>query len=287
VKEFLSNNFEMKDLGEADVILNIKLLKEEGNGGVTLVQSHYVEKVLNCFGYNDCAPAPTPYDPSVILKKNRRISRDQLRYSQIISSLMYLASVTRLDISFAMSKLNRFVSNPGDTHWSALERVLRYLKGTMSYGIHFTGYPRVLEGYCDANWISDVDELYATSGYAFLLGGGVVSWKSCKQTVLTKSTMEAELTALDTAGAEAEWLRELIMDLPVVDKPIPAISMNCDNQTVITKVNNYRDNMKSTRHVKRRLKSARKLRNSGVIALDYVHTSKNWQINLLRVCHVM
>ena len=87
--------------------------------------------------------------------------------------------------------------------------------------------------------------------------------------------MEAELTALDTAGSKAEWLRDLLMDLPVVEKPIPAISMNCDNQTVITKVNSSKDNMKSTRHVKRRLKSIRKLRNSGVIALDYVHTSNN------------
>ena len=65
------------------------------------------------------------------------------------------------------------------------------------------------------------------------------------------------------------------MNLSFVEKPIPAISMNCDNQTVITKVNSSKDNMKSTMHVKRRLKSVRKLRNSGVIALDYVHTSKN------------
>jgi hypothetical protein len=87
--------------------------------------------------------------------------------------------------------------------------------------------------------------------------------------------MEAELIVLDTASAEAEWLRELLMDLLVVEKPIPAIFMNCDNQTVITKVNSSKDNMKSTRHVKRRLKSVRKMRNSRVIALDYVHTSKN------------
>jgi hypothetical protein len=65
----LSNNFEMKDLGEADVILNIKLLRED-NGGVTLVQSHYVEKVLSRFGYNECEPTTTPYDPSKLLKKN-------------------------------------------------------------------------------------------------------------------------------------------------------------------------------------------------------------------------
>jgi hypothetical protein len=87
--------------------------------------------------------------------------------------------------------------------------------------------------------------------------------------------MEAELTTLDIVGAEAEWLRELLMDLPVVEKPIPAIYMNCDNQTMITKVNSSRDNMKSTRHVKRRLKTVRKLRNFGVISLDYIHISKN------------
>jgi len=87
--------------------------------------------------------------------------------------------------------------------------------------------------------------------------------------------MEEELAALDTATVEAEWLRELLMDLPVVEKLVPAISMNCDNQTVIIKVNSSKDNLKTTRHVKRRLKSVRKLRNSRVIALDYVHTSKN------------
>jgi hypothetical protein len=98
------------------------------------------------------------------------------------------------------------VSNPGDVHWQALERVLRYLSGTTSYGIHYSRYPRVLEGYSDSNWIFDADETKATSGYVFTLGGGAVSWKSCKQTILTRSTMEAELTTLDTATVEAEWL---------------------------------------------------------------------------------
>ena len=101
--------------------------------------------------------------------------RDQLRYSQIIGSLMYLASAPRPDISFVVSKLSRFVSNPGDDHWKALERVIRYLKGTMNYGIHYTGYQRVLEGYSDSNWISDTDEIKTTSGYVFTLGGGAVS----------------------------------------------------------------------------------------------------------------
>jgi hypothetical protein len=114
-KEFLSQNFKMKDLGEADVILNIKLVKE-GDGGVPLVQSYYVEKVLSRFRFSDCKPTPTPYDASKILWKNKGIMRDQLRYSHIIGSLMYLASATRPDISLAVSKLSWFVSNPEDDH---------------------------------------------------------------------------------------------------------------------------------------------------------------------------
>jgi hypothetical protein len=211
VKTFLCQSFDMKDLGKAGVILNIKLIK--GDNGITLMQSHYVEKVLSRFGYKDNKPSPTPYNPSLIFPKNKRIGIDQLRYSQIIGSLMYLASATRPDISFTMSKLSRFTSNPRDEHWCMLERVMHYLTGTMDYKIHYSGYPTVLEGYNDVIWISDVDEMYAISEYVFTLGSVAVSWRSCKQTILMRSTMEAELTALDTVTVEADWLRELLMDL--------------------------------------------------------------------------
>jgi hypothetical protein len=87
--------------------------------------------------------------------------------------------------------------------------------------------------------------------------------------------MEAELVALDTATMEADWLRELLMDLPIVEKALQAILMNYDNETVIVKVGSSKDNMKSSRHIKIRLKSVRKMRNSGVITLDYIHTEKN------------
>ena len=87
--------------------------------------------------------------------------------------------------------------------------------------------------------------------------------------------MEAELTTLDTATVEADWLRRLLNDLPVVEKPVPGILMNCDNQIVITKVSSSKDSMKSSRHIQRKLKSVGKMRNSEVIALDYIQTSKN------------
>jgi hypothetical protein len=87
--------------------------------------------------------------------------------------------------------------------------------------------------------------------------------------------VEAELTALNTVTVDAEWLHELLMDLSMVEKSIPAILMNCGNETMITKVNSSKDNMKSSRHIKRRLNSIRKLRSSRVIALDYIPTAEN------------
>jgi hypothetical protein len=188
---------------------------------------------------------------------------------------MYLTSATRPDISFAVSKLNWFTSNPRDDHWCALERVIHYLACIMDYEIHYSGYPTILEGYNDANWISDVDELYVISGYVFTLGGVAILWRSCKQTILTGSIMEAELTRLDTTIVEVDWLCELLMDLPIVGKHPPVILMNCDNQTVIVKVDSSKDNTKSSGHIKRRLKSVRKIRNFGFIILDYSRTEKN------------
>jgi hypothetical protein len=87
--------------------------------------------------------------------------------------------------------------------------------------------------------------------------------------------MEVELAALHTTTVEIDWLHELLMDLPIVEKLLSTILMICDNQTVIVKVGSLKDNMKSSRHIKRRLKSVRKIRNSGVITLDYIHTEKN------------
>ena len=99
--------------------------------------------------------------------------------------------------------------------------------------------------------------------------------------------MEEELTALDTATVEADWLRRLLNDLPVVEKPVPGVLMNCDNQTVIMKVSSSKDNMKSSRHVPRRLKSVRKNETPELLHWIISKRLKIWQILLLRVYHVM
>jgi hypothetical protein len=162
--------------------------------------------------------------------------------------------------------------NPGDDHWKEPKRVCRYLGGTSDYGIHYSGYPPVLEGYSGSNWISDAEEIKATSGYIFTLVGAAVAWRSCKQTVLTKTMAKVDLVALETATNEAEWLRELLMDLPLLEKQVPPILVHCDNQTMLAHVMNTKDNSKSNKHIKRRLKTIRKMRNSRVIAVSYVRT---------------
>ena len=95
------------------------------------------------------------------------------------------------------------------------------------------------------------------------------------EVILTKSAMEVELVALESATTKAEWLKELLMDLSMVDKSVPAILLHCDNQSVITIVGNAKENAKFSRHVKRRIKSVRHLRNTGEVVVEYINTARN------------
>ncbi|KAL0376635.1 UNVERIFIED_CONTAM: hypothetical protein Scaly_0781100 [Sesamum calycinum] len=238
-------------MGEADVILGIKLIRS--TDGIAISQSHYVEKIIEKFGYQNSRIAKTPYDSSVALFKNESgVSVAQLRYSQIIGSLQYLANGTRPDISFSVSKLARYTSCPDKTHWGALDRVLS-----------------------DASWIAKNSGSNGCSGYVFTLGGGAVSWKSAKQTLITRSTFEAELCALDTTGTEAEWLFGLLSQLPIVSQPLPPIAVHCDSQTTIAKVRSRKYNQKIKRHIQVRLKSIRALVSDRVIGIDFVGTKDN------------
>ena len=112
------------------------------------------------FGYKETRP-----EPDLLL----------FLYLRIVGSLMYIMNCTRPDIAYSVSKLSGYTSNLGEDHWKALIRVLRYLKYTLNYGLHYTRYPAVLEGYSDANWISDTKDSKSRSGYVFTFGGATVS----------------------------------------------------------------------------------------------------------------
>nr|GEU34308.1 hypothetical protein [Tanacetum cinerariifolium] len=167
-KKFLSLSFSTKDMGEADIILGIKIKRE--NKGIVITQSHYIEKILKKFNREDCSLVSTPIDPIEKLRPNTGKPVDQLEYSRAIFCLMYAMTSTRPDIAYAVGRLSRFTSNASRQHWQAIKRVFKYLKATMNYGLSYVGNPSVLEGYPDASWINHVEDSSSTSGCVFLLG---------------------------------------------------------------------------------------------------------------------
>ena len=148
-KRMLTSEFVMKDLGIANVILGMKISRK--SDGRVLSQSHYVKKVLAIFKKCDNSLLRTLIDVNLHLTKNKGQDISQLEYSRIIGTLMYIMNCTRPNIAYSVSKLSRHTSNPGEDHWIALVRVWRYLKYTLNYGLHFTQYPAILEGYSDAS----------------------------------------------------------------------------------------------------------------------------------------
>ena len=122
----------------------------------------------------------TSYDPSSQLKKNREHSVAQIEYAKIIRSLMYLMNCTKLDIVYAVGRLSQYTQSSDHDHWTAIHRVLKYSRGTINYGLCFNGFSSVLEGFSDANWISDSDEMKSTSRSA-------VSWTSLVEVQLLGS----------------------------------------------------------------------------------------------------
>ena len=158
------------------------------------------------------------------------------------------------DIAYAISRLSWYTQSYNQDHWTAARRVLKYLRGTINYGLCFSGFPSVLERFSDANWISDSNEKKSTNGYVFIIGGSAVSWKSAKKTCITRSTMEAE------------WLRNLLADIPLWMRPTPYVFMRCDSQTTIAKAKSKIFNGKN-KHISLRHNIVRQLLETRVISL--------------------
>ena len=148
-KAMLNTRFYMKDMRLAYMILGVKILRT--SDGLVLSQSHYVDKILNKFSKDDSGVARTPLDVNLYMSKNKAESVSQLEYSRVIGSLMYLMSCTRPDIAHTVSKISRYTSNPNDDHWKGIINVLRYLRYIRDYGLRYTRYLAVLEGYYDVN----------------------------------------------------------------------------------------------------------------------------------------
>lgn len=107
--------------------------------------------------------------------------------------------------------------------------VLRYLRYIINYGLHYTKYTVIFEGYSDTNWIFDSKDTKSISRYVFTLGGVAISWKSSKQTCIARFIMESEFIALDKVREEVEWLHHFLENIPMWSKPVSAICIHCDS----------------------------------------------------------
>ncbi|KAJ4976296.1 hypothetical protein NE237_001402 [Protea cynaroides] len=245
-KYFLTQNFDMKDMGEASYVLGIEIHRDMSLKTLGLSQKGYIDKILERFKIKQCSSSVAP------VIKGDRLSLEQcpktnlekqamqkIPYASVVGSLMYAQVCTRPDISFAVGVLGRFQVNPGLPHWKVAKKVLRYLQGTKDYMLTYR-HVDVLEliGYSDSDYAGCEDTRKSTSGFIFLLGGGAVSWRSVKQPKTASSTMEAEVVACCEAVSQASWLRQFVIDLKVISSIERPIKIYCDNTSAVSFSNN-------------------------------------------------
>ena len=210
-KAALCERFDMVDNGEISDVLGLVVKRDRKAQVLTISQPSYLQGILSRFRMENCNPVATPLEPGRHFTKmnDSDVAFDQQVYQQAIGCLTYASVCTRPDISAAVGVLSQYMSKPSEDHWTGVKRILRYLKGTINFGLVFSRGDDVLRGYSDADWAGDLDTRRSTSGYVFQIGGATVSWSSKRQATVAKSSTEAEYVALSFATQEAVWLRQL------------------------------------------------------------------------------
>jgi len=157
--------------------------------------------------------------------------KDPEQYRRLVGRFLYL-NMTRPDISFPVQQLSQHVAAPSTSHWESALCVVKYLKGTSSMGLFYkTNSDFSLEAYSDSDWASCPTSRRSITGYSLLLGGSLISWKSKKQTTISRSSCEAEYRSMASCVCELLWVSYLLHDLGVIfQKPIPFF---CDNKAAL------------------------------------------------------
>jgi len=267
----------MKDLSIARKFLGIEI-EYSDDRSIKIHQEQYIQQLLLRHGMEDCAPVLTPLDTSVKLSKTTDDDAlaDQKEYASIVGGLMFAACVTRSDIMCAAGQLSQFLNNPSSKHMAAAKRVLRYLKGTLTFGITYRPPPKRLTGYSDANWGGDLDTRRSTTGYVVMINNGAAAWKSQLQVTVALSTMEAEYMALTEATKELIWIRNLLAELGYTNNKAGANSpteLYSDNQSAIALAKNPVSHARA-KHIDIRHHFIRDAVQNEIIWLQYIPTEE-------------
>ncbi|HVX00705.1 MAG TPA: reverse transcriptase domain-containing protein, partial [Candidatus Babeliaceae bacterium] len=234
LKKKLSSLYKMKDLGEAEYILGMQIVRDRKKGILSICQSGYIRNLVQKYGLAEAKPVYTPLDSGLKLSKKDAPTTEEEKsrmakvpYQSAIGAIMYCMLGSRPDVAYAITALSQFSSNPGWQHWNAVKRLIRYLNTTQDYKLTYRSKKGdegpCLYGYSDADWGNNIDDRRSYTGYLFMLAGGAVSWQAKKQPTVALSSMEAEYMAATQAAKEALWWRSFLTEL----------GMNVSNETVL------------------------------------------------------
>ncbi|GKD57373.1 hypothetical protein Tco_1290760 [Tanacetum coccineum] len=202
VKSWLRKCFAMKDLGEAAYILGIKIYRDRSRRLIGLNQSAYIDKILKRYKMDTSKRRTIQMQPNVDLRKSQGPSTPAevkrmkgVPYASAVGSIMYAVRCTRPDVAFSQNLTSRYQQNPGESHWTTVKNILKYLKNTkdmfLVYGCDSTTELGVTL-YTDASWETDRDDLRSQTGFVFVMNGGAADCKSSKQSTTAMSSIEAE-----------------------------------------------------------------------------------------------
>ncbi|KAJ4723440.1 Retrovirus-related Pol polyprotein from transposon TNT 1-94 [Melia azedarach] len=230
LKKRLAKEFKIKDLGTLRYFLGIEVARSKER--IYVCQRKYILDLLKETRMTGCKLASTPID------LNHRLGAEtegklveKGRYQRLVGRLIYL-SHTQPDIAYAISAVSQFMHSPLECHLEAVKRILSYLKAIAGKGLFFKKNDHLLvEAYTDADWACSISDRRLTTGYCTFIKGNLVTWRSKKQPVVSRSSAEAEFHALALGIYEVLWIRNLLKELRL--KPKGPATIYCDNKAAI------------------------------------------------------
>ena len=230
ITDRLHAEFAMTDLGALHHFLGVSITRS--SDGLSLSQRQYALDLLQRAGMSDCHPVLTPVDSkSKLSATDGAPVANASEYRSLAGALQYL-TLTRPDLAYAVQQVCLFMHDPREPHLALVKRILRYVKGTLSFVLHIgTGPVDTLTAYSDADWAGCPDSRRSTSGYCVYLGDTLVSWKSKWQHTVSRSSAEAEYRAVAHVVAECCWLRQLLQELHLPLKKATVVF--CDNVSAV------------------------------------------------------
>ncbi|KAL0560812.1 hypothetical protein IC582_001226 [Cucumis melo] len=262
----MGNEFEIKDFENLKYFLGMEVVRSKES--ISLSQRKYTLDLLTKTSMLRCRPADTPIEFNCKLgNSDDQVSVDKEQYQRLTGKLIYL-SHTRLDISFVVSVVSQFMQAPHEEHMEAVKRILRDLKTTSNKGLMFRKTKRkTIEAYTDSDWAGSVVDRKSTSVYCTFVWDNLVTWRSKKQSVVARSSAEAEYRAMSFGICEEIWFEKVLSDLhQECETPL---KLFCDNKATISIANNPVQHAR-TKHVEIDRHFIKEILDSGSICIPYI-----------------